>query len=128
MSRISIAFFAAAVLYALVGMILGIVMGSSGDHSAMPLHAHINLLGWASLAIMGAFYGIAGDRTPTRLAWANFWASNVGNLMSLAMLVLVVQGKPPILPILIPGEILIVLGMVIFGVSVLMVGRKSAAA
>jgi len=128
MSRISIAFFAAAVVYGLGGMILGIVMGSSGDHSAMPLHAHINLLGWVSLAIMGAFYGIAGDRAPARLAWANFAASNLGNILSLSMLTLIVQGKPPILPILIPGEILIVLGMATFGVSVLMAGRKSPAA
>ena len=127
MSRISIAFFLAAVAYALVGMALGIVMGESGDHSAMPLHAHINLLGWASLAIMGAFYGIAGASAPTRLAWITFWASNLGNVMMLSMLVLVVQGKPPILPILIPGEILIVGGMLLFGASVVMVGRRSAA-
>jgi len=127
MSRIAIAFFGAAVVYALAGMALGIIMGASGDHSASPLHAHINLLGWASLALMGAFYGIAGERAPARLAWANFIVSNVGNLMSLAMLSLIVQGKPPILPILIPGEILIVLGMALFGVSVLMVGRKSVA-
>ena len=127
MSKISTAFFGAAVLYALTGMVLGIVMGESGDHSATPLHAHLNLLGWASLAVMGAFYGIAGPRAPARLAWANFAASNLGNLMALSMLVLIVQGKPPILPILIPGEFLIVLGMLLFGASVLIVGRKSAA-
>ena len=128
MSRISIVFFGAAVVYALAGIVLGMVMGATNDHSAMPLHAHINLLGWAGLAVMGAFYGIAGDRTPARLAWANFICSNVGNLMLLSMLALIVQGKEPILPILIPGEILIVVGMVLFGVAVLMVGRKSAAA
>ena len=127
MSRISIAFFGAAVLYALGGMALGMVMGASGDHSASPLHAHINLLGWASLALMGSFYGIAGERTPRRLAWANFGVSNLGNLMSLAMLSLVVQGKPPILAILIPGEIMIVLGMLLFGASVLTVARRSPA-
>jgi hypothetical protein len=128
MSRISTAFFGAAVLYALSGMALGIVMGESGDHSAAPLHAHINLLGWASLAVMGAFYGIAADRAPRRLAWANFAVSNLGNLLTLAMLALIVQGKPPILPILIPGEGLIVLGMLLFGTSVLLVGRKAQAA
>jgi hypothetical protein len=125
MSRISTAFFAAAVLYALGGMTLGIIMGASGDHSAAPLHAHINLLGWVSLAVMGAFYGLAGDRAPAKVAWANFVVSNLGNLMSLSMLSLIVQGKPPILAILMPGELLIVLGMLLFGASVLIAGRRA---
>ena len=128
MSRISTAFFGAAVLYALVGMSLGMMMGASNDHTLAPVHAHINLLGWASLAIMGAFYGIAGARTPGKLAWTNFAVSNVGNLLSLPMVAMVVQGKAPILPMLIGGEVLIVLGMLMFGASVLMVGAKSPAA
>ena len=64
MSRISIAFFGSAALYALAGMALGMFMGASGDHSLAPVHAHINLLGWATLALMGSFYGLAGSRTP----------------------------------------------------------------
>lgn len=127
MSRISTAFFAAAVLYALAGVGLGIMMGASNDHTLAPVHAHINLLGWASLALMGAFYGIAGAQTRARLACANFAVSNLGNLLSLPMVALIVQGKPPILPMLIGGELLIVLGMLIFGAAVLMVGARSPA-
>ena len=127
MSRICTAYFGAAVIYALGGMVLGIVMGATQDHSAMPLHAHMNLLGWASLGVMGAFYGVAGERTPVRLAWLNFTVSNVGNVMMLAMLWLIVQGKTPILAILVPGELLIVAGMLIFGLSVLTVARRPAA-
>lgn len=127
MSRISVAFFGAAVVYALAGMVLGIFMGASNDHTLAPLHAHINLLGWASLAVMGAFYGIAGERTPRRLAWANFAVSNLGNLVTLPMLALILQGKPPNVPVISTGEVLIVLGMLLFGVSVLTVGRKAPA-
>lgn len=128
MSRIATAFFGAAVLYALVGMAMGIIMGASNDHTLSPVHAHINLLGWASLALMGAFYGIAGGRAPGKVAWANFAVSNVGNLMSLPMVALIVSGKPPILPLLIGGELLIVLGMLLFGAAVLVVGARSPAA
>lgn len=127
MSRIATAFFGAAVLYALVGMSIGMMMGASNDHTLSPVHAHINLLGWASLAIMGAFYGIAGARAPGRLAWANFVVSNIGNLMSLPMVALVVQGRQPILPMLIGGEVLIVVGMLLFGAAVLIVGRNAPA-
>ena len=128
MSRISLAFFGAAVVYALGGMVLGMYMGGSGDHSMAPVHAHINLLGWASLAIMGAFYGLAGVQAPARLAWTNFTLSNVGNLMSLPMVALIQAGKPPIEPLLIGGEVLIVGGMLAFGLALVSVARASSAA
>ena len=44
--------FPAAVLAVIVGMIWGIVMAISRDHSAMPAHAHLNLLGWVSLSCL----------------------------------------------------------------------------
>lgn len=125
MSRIATAFFGAAVLYALAGMVFGIVMGASGDHSLSPVHAHINLLGWASLALMGAFYGIAGRQAPARLAWVNFVVSNAGNLISLPLLALLLKGNTGVIPVMAVGEILIVLGMILFGASVLIVGRQA---
>src|SRR3978361_1658440 len=48
--------FQAAVLFVLVGMGWGIQMAASHDHSAMPAHAHLNLLGWVSLFMFGVFY------------------------------------------------------------------------
>jgi hypothetical protein len=128
MSRISIAFFGAAVVYALGGMALGMYMGGSGDHSMAPVHAHINLLGWATLALMGAFYGLAGAAAPAKLAWANFGVSNLGNVLTLPMVALIQAGKPPIVPVLLGGEIAIVLGMVLFGVALIITARAAPAA
>jgi hypothetical protein len=128
MSRISIAFFGAAALYGLVGMAMGMMMGASGDHSLMPVHAHMNLLGWASLALMGAFYGIAGARTPAKLAWANFIVSNLGNLITLPLLAMLLGGNTGVVPVMVVGEVLIVLGMVLFVVAIAKVGRASPAA
>jgi hypothetical protein len=109
-------------------MALGMYMGASNDHSMAPVHAHINLLGWASLALMGAFYGLAGAQAPARIAWTNFTLSNLGNLMSLPMVAMIQAGKPPILPLLIGGEVLIVLGMLTFGAAVVVVARGAPAA
>jgi hypothetical protein len=115
------------VLYALGGMLLGSVMGASNDHTFMPVHAHINLLGWASLAAMGAFYGIAGERAPAKLAWANFAVSNLGNLITLPLLAMLLSGNTQVIPVMAVGEVLIVLGMAIFGLAVLTVARRSPA-
>ncbi|WP_309088438.1 hypothetical protein [Phenylobacterium sp.] len=126
MSRLSTAFFAAAVLYALVGMILGMFMGATQDFTMRPLHAHINLLGWAGLALMGAFYGVAGAKAPARLGWTVFAVANVGNLLLLSQLYKIVHGRPPIVPALMAGELLVVASMALFGVCVLMAGRRAA--
>ena len=45
-----------AVLFALAGMIWGMVMGATGDHSTFPAHAHLNLLGWVTLFLFGLYY------------------------------------------------------------------------
>jgi hypothetical protein len=52
-----------AVAYFAVGVMLGVAMGASGDHSLFPLHAHINLLGWVSMALFGLI-GTVHRRSP----------------------------------------------------------------
>src|ERR1700761_5583087 len=127
MSRISMAFFSAAVLYALAGMLLGMVMGASNDHTLAPVHAHMNLLGWASLALMGAFYGLAGDLAPAKLAWVNFALSNLGNLITLPLLAMLLRGDPSVVHVMVVGEVMIVLGMLVFAAALVNVARRSPA-
>ena len=61
--------FPAAVVMVIAGMVWGIVMAISQDHSAMPAHAHLNLLGWVSLFLFGIFYHLhpAIDRSRAAL-------------------------------------------------------------
>ncbi len=56
MSRIPLLFLVAAALCMVVGVALGIAMGMAHDFQFAPVHAHINLLGWTSLALMGLTY------------------------------------------------------------------------
>lgn len=119
MPRVSKAFFLCAVVYGICGMGLGMYMGASENHTLMPVHAHVNLLGWVGLAIMGGFYALVGDRAPIKLAWANFALSNVGVLVIGPMLgVLLTTGNKAVIPILGMGELATVLGMVIFAVAI----------
>ncbi len=47
--------FLAAVIAAVTGMAWGLIMGISENHVTMPAHAHLNLLGWVSLFLIGIF-------------------------------------------------------------------------
>jgi FtsH-binding integral membrane protein len=65
--------FQAAVLLVLVGMGWGIAMAASGDHSTMPAHAHLNLLGWVSLFLFGIFYHLHPATDQSRAAILQVW-------------------------------------------------------
>ncbi|HEV8467937.1 MAG TPA: hypothetical protein VGQ63_23385 [Pseudolabrys sp.] len=67
--------FPVAVLMVVAGMIWGIIMAVSHDHSAMPAHAHLNLLGWVSLFLFGLFYHLhpAIDRSRAALVQVTVW-------------------------------------------------------
>jgi len=56
MNRVDLYFLLLATVMLLVGVTLGIVMGASQNFEFMPVHAHINLVGWASLALFGLTY------------------------------------------------------------------------
>ena len=60
--------FRAAVALVICGMVWGIIMAASGDHATMPAHAHLNLLGWVSLFLMGIFYQLHPQIDASRLA------------------------------------------------------------
>ena len=49
---------------------MGLYMGVSEDHSAMPAHAHLNFLGWVSLFLFGAYYRLHPELDRSRYAMA----------------------------------------------------------
>src|SRR5579884_1270514 len=106
--------FQAAVLFAVAGMIWGIVMAVSDDHSAMPAHAHLNLLGWVSLFLFGIFYHLhpAIDRGRAALVQVGSWiAATV--LMAIGV-GLVHTGHPTGDPIAAVAAIIGIAGMLLF--------------
>ena len=125
MPRVSSAFFTVAALCGLAGMIWGTHMGISGNHSMMPAHAHLNLLGWVTLSIMGGFYALAGAQ-PGVLAWVNFALSSLGAVLMAVLLPRVLteqlDGK-----VMMAAEIPAILGIICFLISVISSWRKPAA-
>lgn len=48
--------FLVAALAAMTGMALGIHMGIAQDFTLAPAHAHLNLLGWVTMALYGLYH------------------------------------------------------------------------
>ena len=80
MPRVSAAFFAMGTLFVLAGLTLGEYMGAHENFLFAPIHAHMNLLGWVTLALYGTFYALTRDTYSPRLAWTNFALSTIGML------------------------------------------------
>ena len=60
--------FKLAVLFVIAGMAMGIGMAATHNHSIMPAHAHLNLLGWVSLFLFGIYYKLHPALEESRLA------------------------------------------------------------
>lgn len=116
MSKLALSFFATAALCALGGMVWGIIMAASGDHGMMPAHAHLNLMGWATLALMGTYYALSGRGG--RLGWVNYALSTLGVVVAIPSLGLVLAGNQAAEKGATVGAILALLGMAVFAFEV----------
>src|SRR6266581_2231366 len=81
-----------AVLYLVLGMTIGIGMGISHDFLLRPVHAHVNLLGFAVLAVAAVVFHDFPDLARTRLATAWFWLYNIAMPVGLGALALTLNG------------------------------------
>lgn len=74
-NRLDLRFLILAAFLLLCGVTLGIVMGIREDFQLVPVHAHLNLVGWASLALFGLVYRAYPELSERKLAKVHFWLS-----------------------------------------------------
>ena len=106
-----------AVIYLMAGVGMGIYMAASKAFQYAPVHAHVNLLGWVSMALAGLLY----DRWPqaggSRLGLAHFWLHNLGLPVAMVSLFILMAGNTAIVPLLTLGEMTTALGLLLFTVN-----------
>jgi hypothetical protein len=107
--------FQAAVLFVAAGMIWGIVMAISDDHSTMPAHAHVNLLGWVSLFLFGVFYHLHPAIDRSLLASIQVWTWIASTVVLAIGVGLVHTGRAAGEPIAAIGSIVAFADMLVFG-------------
>lgn len=115
-----------AVIYLVIGTSLGIAMGISQRFTLIPVHAHVLLLGWATLAIAGVVYQLYPMAANTRLARVHFWLHNLGLPVFMAALALMLSGHESVLPVVAIAALVVLLGLILFAANFLLTTRTAA--
>lgn len=126
MKRVDVYFLLLATLLLICGAVLGIAMGSREDFQLVPVHAHLNLAGWASLALFGLTYRSYPQLAATKLAFYHFIVSATASVLLPIGIGLAVLRNSPGLAIL--ASTLWLLGVLMFLTQLLRLVRTNSAA
>jgi hypothetical protein len=126
MQGIARAFFAAAVVYGLLGLLLGLHMAITHDHGQLVTHAHIMVAGWLSFAVFGFFYHLAGAAVPRLLALSHFWLAQASLALLVVGLYLYYAGQTQFEPLAAIGALAYAASFLLFTMATLLALRRSA--
>jgi hypothetical protein len=99
-------------LYLVIGMLFGIVMGVRQDFVLAPVHAHINLVGFAAHCIFGLVYRAWPELKQGAIAAAQFWLFVVGAPLLMIGITIAIETNNTALAIV--GSLLVTLGALLF--------------
>lgn len=116
-SRAGIIWLKLAVLYLVLGVVMGIAMGASQNFTLRPVHAHINLLGWTTLGLAGLIYSLFPQAGESRLAKVHFWVMNLSMPVMMAALSAMLFGHREVEPMLAISEIAGAIGIAAFAAN-----------
>ena len=124
MKRVDIYFLLLATVLLLCGGGLGIKMGASEDFTLAPVHAHINLAGWASLALFGLTYRAYPQLAERRVALFHFILSgSAAVLLPIGIGFAILRSQPTLA---IVASLLFVGGVLLFLLQLLTLLGRSA--
>ena len=107
-----------ALLYMLVGLVMGLAMAMSHDWTLVSVHSHLLLLGWATMAISGIVYLVEPRCAGRKLARVHYWGHNIGLPVMLVSLGFVQYGYVAAEPVIGVGSIIVLVSLVAFTINV----------
>jgi hypothetical protein len=116
-SRAGIVWLKLSVVYLIIGIGMGIAMGASQNFTLRPVHAHVNLIGWTTMAPAGLIYSVFPQAGTSRLARAHFWLLNLALPVMMVALGLVLFGHMDVAPVLALAEIVGAAGIAAFAAN-----------
>ncbi|GJM71672.1 hypothetical protein HMSSN036_38880 [Paenibacillus macerans] len=115
-----IAYIRISVIYFVAGVLLGMYMSMGHAHELESVHAHVNLLGWASFALAGLIYVLFPEAGESLLSKIQFWTYSLGLPIMMISLAFLELGSEQFEPLVAIGGMLVVLGVVLFAANVLL--------
>jgi cbb3-type cytochrome oxidase subunit 1 len=109
-----------AVIYLFIGALLGLTMGITQKFVLVPVHAHVLLLGWASLALAGLVYHLYPAAAMTRLARIHFWLHNLALPVFMVGLGMYLTGSAFLMPVVAGAGTVVLIGLAAFATNVLL--------
>ena len=127
MRNIGFYFFSVAALCVTAGMLWGIQMSMSGDHSLAGAHAHLNLVGWVTMGLFGIYYAVTPQAAESQLAKVHFAVALAGVGLMVPGIVMAIRESGE--AVVAAGSMLTALSMLIFLYTVARngIGAPSAA-
>jgi len=107
--------FRLAVLFVIIGMIMGVYMAASHNHTLGQAHAHINLIGWVSLFLIGLFYERRPQLDKSVSARWQVIIYSIGAVVTNASLAALLLGNAGAEPGAAAGSIVVLGSMIWFG-------------
>jgi hypothetical protein len=123
MLEIDRAYVAIALLWAVVGMLLGLYMGIAEDHTLLTVHVAMMLSGFVTLALYGVLYRLWPAMKKSPLALAQFWISAIGvAVIIIGSYFLVTRGSIPLAAV---GSIAMIVGAALMAWIFIARGREA---
>lgn len=116
MTNIAKWFFLAGALFVLTGMVWGIQMSASQDHTLAPAHAHLNLIGFVVMSIYGTYYALTPHAATSRLAAVHLALTIAAVVIMVPGIVMAISGTGETAAKI--GSVLALLSMALFAYTV----------
>ncbi len=117
-----------AVAFFVVGVALGTAMGATQDFRFTHVHAHINLLGWVALGLIGLIYRVHPHLQQHWLAHAHYWLHTAGLVIFMGAFAWGVATDAKPVPFIATGATMVSLAVLLFAVNVFTRLSRSTAA
>lgn len=110
-----LAFIQISLIYFCIAILIGLVMSIQHNYLFTPVHVHMNLLGWMSMALFGILYKLYPEAAETKLATFHLYAYNISfpvMMIGLSLVLMKYEGLGT--PITAISSIVVVLSTILF--------------
>ncbi len=106
-----------SVIYLIIGISIGMAMGATHNFTLRPVHAHVNLIGFVTLALTGLLYSVFPRLGASKLAKFHFWTMNVALPFMMLGLAAMLLGQQQALPVMIVAEFVLAASVLSFAAN-----------